>query len=567
MKCIVISGGSGNKALVSGLLELYPKLDLNIVVNAFDDGKSTGICRLVTNSLGVSDIRKNHYRLYSISNKGKEDDGIYAFYNNRYNLPKGKECAFVEMALESFHLGYLSEYAIRFFSSQDTIRRFSFNDFNIANIIYAQMYSELGYKESNAFFSNLLGIKDIVLLNTFDNVVLQATTDSGNLNSEAEIVSLCDDRRKICGVNYVCSGAPTLNSDVVELIKSADLIVLSPGTFWSSIYPTIHYGSLYKHLNESNAHKVWVMNNNEDGDSFGVGSNELIRHLSETGLDTSKFIILENKSASPRLRESTEHENVIRLDLGLDEHGLHEKRMLAYAIYNSFFGLDKFPCKSIYVDFDGTLWDKDYKESFDRLNTSIENVSLASKIKNLTIVSGNNYSQIKDKLCVALNGGDGCFANKVWADANAIEYTRGKITNVIEDFVIKDTSIIEDACYRISMEATPNSDYIPTCYKIKPIYESRVPICEEINKAIVNNGLLAKPTGRTSIDIVSSLNDKSRIVRAYEDAPEYALFVGDEISEGNDSSIANLCGKYIEVKSVFETNIILKCLCEQLGSY
>lgn len=64
MNIVILSGGSGNDSLIKGLKEMYPESDIKVIINAYDSGKSTGICRKVTDTLGVSDIRKNHIRMY-----------------------------------------------------------------------------------------------------------------------------------------------------------------------------------------------------------------------------------------------------------------------------------------------------------------------------------------------------------------------------------------------------------------------------------------------------------------------------------------------------------------------
>ena len=64
MKITILSGGSGNDSLIRGLKLLYKNIDVKVIVNAYDNGLSTGVCRSITNTLGVSDIRKNHIRMY-----------------------------------------------------------------------------------------------------------------------------------------------------------------------------------------------------------------------------------------------------------------------------------------------------------------------------------------------------------------------------------------------------------------------------------------------------------------------------------------------------------------------
>ena len=92
MNVLVISGGSGNDALIKGLVRVYPDVNIKVLLNAYDNGKSTGICRYVTNTLGVSDIRKNHIRMYKerIPQANWNQD-IIDFYSKRFDLTPGKE--------------------------------------------------------------------------------------------------------------------------------------------------------------------------------------------------------------------------------------------------------------------------------------------------------------------------------------------------------------------------------------------------------------------------------------------------------------------------------------------
>ena len=61
----LISGGSGSENIQRGLYKINKNINLNIIINGYDDGKSTGILRkLFKNSLGISDFRKNQIYLH-----------------------------------------------------------------------------------------------------------------------------------------------------------------------------------------------------------------------------------------------------------------------------------------------------------------------------------------------------------------------------------------------------------------------------------------------------------------------------------------------------------------------
>ncbi len=59
MKAVVFSGGRGCTNIIKSIIS-QTDLDLAIVVNAYDNGKSTGRIRAyIPGLLGPSDIRKN----------------------------------------------------------------------------------------------------------------------------------------------------------------------------------------------------------------------------------------------------------------------------------------------------------------------------------------------------------------------------------------------------------------------------------------------------------------------------------------------------------------------------
>ena len=58
-KIVLFSGGTGNTRFVN-LINKLPNVELSILVNGYDDGKSTGeIRKYIPGMLGPSDFRKN----------------------------------------------------------------------------------------------------------------------------------------------------------------------------------------------------------------------------------------------------------------------------------------------------------------------------------------------------------------------------------------------------------------------------------------------------------------------------------------------------------------------------
>lgn len=557
MKAIVLSGGSGNDALLKGLYGLYPNLDLKIIVNAYDDGKSTGLCRILTNTLGVSDIRKNHSRMYQIMHHANLNGNIISFFEERFDLPKSQEYNFVSAKLSEWDLSCFDIWAYKFFENPKS-KDYSFNDFSIANIVYSSMYKEIGYERTNIIMCDKFDISNNVLLNSFENVKLSAKTKSGILCDEASIVGFNNDNDKIESLSYNSDSPITINPVVVDELQNADIIIVSCGTFWSSIYPTLEYGGLYRAINTSNACKIWVMNNTQDKDAKGVGSNQFIKLVNELGLDMSKFIILENNDAEPILRQKSNKFDIAKYSMG-NIKGKHEPMLLAKAIFKEYFNLRTMPYKHVLMDFDNTLYSK------ENMQISDENIKSVSKRKNIQIISGNDY---KTAILPILKR-SGEFHNNVWADASSILYVDGHKKYVIRKHLINPKLIkyVEKSIYEsFGIIGKPNDNDCMSCYKMKPFTSlERKVLLKYINEYMFNayriKGLKAISAGRTTIDIVSSNNSKANIFKAYQINPKDCIYIGDETEDyGNDAEIAHACAQYIRVANVIETNIILKVL-------
>ena len=84
MKIVIFSGGSGSKAIQTGLYENFPEADIVVITNGYDNGKSTGLIRQVFdgNILGPSDIRKNQLRSLAFTNKNLADTLDFRFTSN-----------------------------------------------------------------------------------------------------------------------------------------------------------------------------------------------------------------------------------------------------------------------------------------------------------------------------------------------------------------------------------------------------------------------------------------------------------------------------------------------------
>ena len=329
---VVLSGGSGNDAILKALIRLgYTDKNIRVIVNAYDDGKSTGVCREVTGTLGVSDIRKNHEKLHKMLFEDDVNWPLINFYENRIDVNK------------TYQTGNpLFDREIKEFFSRIKSEDFEYYNFNIMNIIYSQMYSTIGYEHTNAIFSEMLGMDDMVKLNSFDNVKIVASTEQGRvITDEGDIVEWKNDCDKIKDIHFVGKSTHGLNEEAVRLISSADLIIISTGTFWSSIYPTLKYKDFYKIINSSKAKKLWVVNSTEDKDAYGVTSGEFYSKMLNLGLQMSDFSIIINESAVESLNRASIRMRMMNsdihvFDLGLDSKGRNDFKLVKLALENIY---------------------------------------------------------------------------------------------------------------------------------------------------------------------------------------------------------------------------------------
>ena len=567
MKTVILSGGSGNDSLIRGLKYYYPSMNCKVIVNAYDNGKSTGVCRAVTNTLGVSDIRKNHIRMYKAMH-GNRDKNIIEFYDNRYDFTPGNEVAEITEKLNTWGMPQFIPLVERFFATPEA-KNYRYTDFNISNIVYAEMYAQSGYEATNYYFCNkILDIDSFVLLNSFSNAYLKAITNSGYvIKDEGEIVEWCNRDDKIESCLYGTVMNTELNPRAVASIESADLIIISTGTFWSSIYPTLEFGDLYKLINKNtHAKKVWALNCEEDKDSYGVSADEFISHLRKLGLSLDDFTILVNSDACDILRTVNDKDVVCHYSHMGNQNGKHDPNKYAKAVLECYYGFDKFTPEQIVCDFDDTLWPRNTSLK----NIGIDNIQLLNRTNMGVIISGNSFSSIKTKLASIYGSDLSDFNIPVWADASSTEYIQGVKTHTIPDcFISKDTlEKVESHINKLfGMTAVSHPDTDLPYIKYKPMGNlERMLFTYLFNNYIRYNintpELLANITGNSTVDITTSGDNKVKVYKECEFEGMNILYIGDEVDKGNDCNVSKLATKSIHTSGVEETNCILKVLCQ-----
>ena len=268
----IFAGGSGNSALIK-ILSKIKDINLKIIVNCYDDGKSTGKLRSFINGmLGPSDVRKNissllddndlfekklkyiiDYRFKKIQKKNI----IKSIFNNHTHLKDTLNSLPKKIYEDIFE--YLEIFQKKMNNNSKII------DFALGNIIFSGIFIKLkNFNQSVQVFSKLFN-KDEKIYNISDgeNLFLCAIRKDGEvLLSEEEIVSksgtLIDDiyllknklskkfTDSLLKLNLEekkkklekLSKFPNINFSINTIIKNSDIILYGPGTVHSSLFPT-----------------------------------------------------------------------------------------------------------------------------------------------------------------------------------------------------------------------------------------------------------------------------------------------------------------------------------------
>ena len=340
---VIFSGGTGSIAIQEGFSAIYgnDNYNIDVIINAYDNGKSTGTCRRIFNDriLGPSDLRKNHMTQFKVQKAiqlkdfSSRESVLYKLFNLRLDA-KSKEdyydqaCELLEESRsavgdkDTYSLKSLLDYF--FFENvhnnvwRKTLEGVDFKDFSIANIFYSASAAMNGYslRLAGKDMAGILGIKDNVHLISDVNLYLQARTERGHvIEDEGIIVEWDNPDDKIASVMLLRDGQeyiPSVDEETdltkvrscKSIIEEADIIIFSSGTQWSSLIPSYMHSGLRKMLAASKAKKYVVMNNIEDHDMKGVSADDIVDILG-LNIPVDDITAVVNLDAVPGMNQVT----------------------------------------------------------------------------------------------------------------------------------------------------------------------------------------------------------------------------------------------------------------------
>jgi 2-phospho-L-lactate transferase/gluconeogenesis factor (CofD/UPF0052 family) len=318
LNVVVLNGGRGAATLVPALLAV-PGVRLTSIVNAYDDGKSTGEIRHFFGMLGPSDLRK-------VQSLMLPQDETYetsrALFDRRFDMATGKHETLA--ALRRFcegddHLAGIGAlppriaHVLRRWSrtfvealplAEAVVGRpFECGDCALMNCLYAGAFldHDRDFEETVSAIDRLFRLRGVVLPNSCDNRWLAAEREDGSiLHSEAEIVELrsndrlsrlflleepidpdalavlpAEDRSRFLAQRHT----PVRLSIGAKLaVEQADVIIYSAGTQHSSLYPTYLSRSLAAAIAANgDALKVFVTNIGADYETPRYKTSDFVK--------------------------------------------------------------------------------------------------------------------------------------------------------------------------------------------------------------------------------------------------------------------------------------------------
>lgn len=217
LKIVVIGGGTGLSTLLRGL-KLFTS-NINAIVTVADDGGSSGVLREDLNIPAPGDIRNC---IVALANT---EDILKKLF--RYRFPAGV-----------------------------------FEGHSFGNLFLAAMTEITGdFESAIEHMSSVLAVKGHVLPVTKENVHLKAILEDGSeVFGESNIPKAALEHKcrikRICGEpEHVCAF-----ERCIDVIEDADIVVLGPGSLYTSIIPNLLADGITDALLRTKAKKVYVCN-------------------------------------------------------------------------------------------------------------------------------------------------------------------------------------------------------------------------------------------------------------------------------------------------------------------
>ncbi len=278
-KIVAIGGGTGLSTILRGIKKLTN--NITAVVTVGDDGGSSGRLREEMGILPPGDIRN------CIAALADDDDILTKLFQYRFKTGEG---------LEGHSFGNLFITAL--------------------SAICGDMISAI--KES----SRVLLIRGRVLPSTIDDMRLVARMEDGSIiKGESQIPEAGKKIIELSSEPEVCEPA----NDVLEAIQDADLIIIGPGSLYTSIIPNLLVKNLASSIEAAKARKIYICNimtQPGETDNYSVSDHieAIFKHVQMRGVKKNLFdAVLVNNFIPRNLSQRYEEADSLPVELDTSE--------------------------------------------------------------------------------------------------------------------------------------------------------------------------------------------------------------------------------------------------------
>lgn len=273
-KIVAVGGGTGLSTMLKGIKKITN--NITAVVTVGDDGGSSGRLRQEMGILPPGDIRN------CIAALADDEDLVTKLFQYRFKTGEG---------LEGHSFGNL------FLTALCSIT---------GNMVRAVQES-----------AKVLNIRGRVLPSTLDDMKLAAEMEDGTIvEGESNIPETGKKIKRLFTQPANCKPLP----EVIEAIKEADLIILGPGSLYTSVIPNLLIEDISEAISKSSAKKIYVCNiMTQPGETTGYSANDHIQAiLDHSGYPNMMEAVLVNNSLpedlSPDYEKSDSYPVVVDTD-------------------------------------------------------------------------------------------------------------------------------------------------------------------------------------------------------------------------------------------------------------
>jgi uncharacterized cofD-like protein len=323
-RVVALGGGTGLSTLLRGLKEYVfrvadehaslerPIADLAAIVTVTDDGGSSGRLRRENRILPPGDIRN----------------------------------CMVALSKDEALLGRLFQY--RFHAGRGLIGH------NFGNLFLAALTHVTGdFTEAIRVSSKVLAIRGRIFPSTLSNVHLVATLENGRVvHGETSITASRTPIKKL----HLSPRRVRPLPKAIEAIKQADLILLGPGSLYTSILPNLLIPEIANAIARSKAPRVYIANlMTQPGETSGYALADHLRAIQKhVPFRVIDWVVANRKSVSPDVARRYRAEGAepvaidllalqklgfrVILDNLLEEHGVirHDTKRLSRLLLEEF---------------------------------------------------------------------------------------------------------------------------------------------------------------------------------------------------------------------------------------